>query len=151
VKAASALPPVPAARSPTRTATPSSTIFRTGRLLAPAMLRLPCQPTAAVVTHPTQDVEQRAVAPRRVRLIHHADPAAPVALDAQEPRREGPERLLLRLGGRGQRLIAVWPPAPPGGRHSHPAHPMSATTAAVQTSTFPQSMRRGWRRLQLRR
>lgn len=42
---------------------------------------------------------QRPVAPGlRVRLVVHQHLAAAIALDAQEPRREGAERLAQRLG-----------------------------------------------------
>src|SRR4051794_3409571 len=39
--------------------------------------------------------------------VDHLHPAAAVALDPQEPRREGPERLDQRAGGRGQWVVAV--------------------------------------------
>ena len=56
-------------------------------------LRLGCQPAAAVMAHPGQDVAQRPGPPSGVRLIDHLHLAAAVALDAQEPRRERGERL----------------------------------------------------------
>jgi hypothetical protein len=63
-----------------------STIFRTGRLLAPSV--------PVIVAHALQNVQPRPVPPpERVRLVQHPVLAAAVALDAQEPRREGGERL----------------------------------------------------------
>jgi hypothetical protein len=53
-----------------------------------------------------------------VRLVQHAILAAAVALDPQEPRREGAERLLHGLGRRGQRIAAVGSPVALRDRHS---------------------------------
>jgi hypothetical protein len=83
-------------------------IFLIGRRQA----RLPGQAAATVLAHAAdQDSEwHRAAALARVRLVHQGRPAAAVAGDAQEPRRERPERLLQRLLRRGQRLGAVAAP-----------------------------------------
>ena len=50
------------------------------------------------------------IAPLGVALVDHLHLAAAVALDAQEPRREGAERLCHRLGRRGERIVAVASP-----------------------------------------
>jgi hypothetical protein len=50
--------------------------------------------------------------PGQVRLVEHANLAAALALDAQEPRREGPERLQERFLRRRQWFSAVWAPMP---------------------------------------
>ena len=62
-------------------------------------LRLPCAAATAVVTHAGKDDAERQTALRLgdVRLIDHAHLAAAIALDAQEPRREGTERLVQHL------------------------------------------------------
>jgi hypothetical protein len=49
----------------------------------------PCPATAAVVAHAVDDVADRHGAFRGVRLVDHLHLAAAIALDAQEPRREG--------------------------------------------------------------
>jgi hypothetical protein len=77
-------------------------------------LRLGCQPAAAVMTHPGQDVAQRPGPPSGVRLIDHLHLAAAVALDVQEPRGERGERLVAGLGTGRERLVAVAPPVPRG-------------------------------------
>jgi hypothetical protein len=88
-----------------------------------------------------------------VRLIHQGRLAAAVALDAQEPRREGPERLVQGLGGRRQRFGAGGPPLArrdrPSG-HSHAAQiisPASANSARTMPAsarvTFPRSRTSG--------
>jgi hypothetical protein len=51
---------------------------------------------------------------RWICLVDHLHPAAAVALDPQEPRREGPERLGQRVGGRGQWVVAIAAPEPSG-------------------------------------
>jgi hypothetical protein len=58
-----------------------------------------------------QDPERHiALARDRSRLAQHPIPAAAVAFDPQEPRREGGERLVERLGGAGRRVGAVAAP-----------------------------------------
>ena len=83
---------------------------------AAEQLHLPRQSAAALVTHLLDDVAERQIGLRRVHLVHHALLPTPRARDAQEPRREGIERLIERLGGRGQRAGAVAPPIAPGDR-----------------------------------
>ena len=77
---------------------------------------LPAQPAAAVVAHPGEEIAERqgALTLGAVRLVNHGRLAAAVALDAEEPRREGAERLAQGLGGRGERVVTVAAPVPPG-------------------------------------
>jgi hypothetical protein len=75
------------------------------------------------MAHPAQQNarDHAALMLREVHLVVHHCLAASVALDAQEPRREGPHRLLHRVLGRGQRVVAVAAPMAlwrwPEGRH----------------------------------
>ncbi len=95
---------------------PISTIRRTGRLLAPSMPvssstlpAFPPQPSWRMRARMSRSVRSRHAG---VRLVDHLHLAAAVALDPQEPRRERPERLGQRFGGRGQRVVAVAAPVP---------------------------------------
>ena len=63
--------------------------------------------TAVVVPHPGDDVADRQVVPPMVRLIKHLRPSAALAGHAQEPRREGVERLVQGFAATRQRVIAV--------------------------------------------
>ena len=81
-----------------------------------------CRPAAAtIMAHPGDKVAERPIALRcgRVGLGEHPDLAASVALDPEEPRREGAERLAQSLGRCRQRIGAVAAPVPardrPGG------------------------------------
>ena len=91
---------------------------RTGRLDALGageQLRLARQAAAAVMAHAGEESAQRylASAAGGVRLVQHAHLATAVALDAQEPRREGTERLGHGLGAGRQWLGAVAEPVSP--------------------------------------
>ena len=56
-----------------------------GTVDARHQLDLPCPTAAAVVAHPGDDLTERQVAPRRVRLGQYAVLSAAVAGDPQEP------------------------------------------------------------------
>ena len=70
--------------------------------------------SAAIVAHTGEQNTERHLTPSAadVCLVQHAHNAAPVVLDAQEPRLEGTERLGQGLSGRGQRVVAVAAPVP---------------------------------------
>jgi hypothetical protein len=69
----------------------------------------PAGSAAAAVVAGTgeQDADRHiALALRRVHFVHKSVLAAPVAGDLEEPRRKGSQRLVQRLGHRGQGLMA---------------------------------------------
>jgi hypothetical protein len=63
--------------------------------------RLLCPAAAAVVPQPVEDGTVQHVVLPHVRLGARLDLAAALAFDAQEPRREGGERLVEGLGAGG--------------------------------------------------
>jgi hypothetical protein len=70
-----------------------STIRRTGRLepsIPVSSSAFATLPPRAVMAHAVEDVAYQHVALRHVRLGDHPVLAAPLAHDAEEPRREGP-------------------------------------------------------------
>ena len=77
----------------------------------------PCPAAAAVVAHTGEEIAERhgALTLGAVRLVNHGRLTAAVALDAEEPRREGAQRFGQCLGRRRERIVAIAAPMPARG------------------------------------
>jgi hypothetical protein len=100
--------------------------------------------------HLVEDIADRHVALRGVRLAEQPLLPAPFAGDAQESRRECGERLVQRLGARRQRVVAVAAPVASGDGPAHlRVRVLTASTRYRPTGNRSQ-MRTRWRQIPTR-